>query len=107
MDKRQFVELWAPQVAKAARIGDWEPLIDYVENRMPITTELYEVLGEILKGELKRPNRRPPSSKIAQKSLGMAIAVALLKDKGQPTESAVTQISQEYRTSTRTVYRAM
>jgi len=97
--------------AERARLGDWEPLIDYMQSndsfRHPLTEELREVLTDILKGKLKRLRSRPLSTKSRQRVTEMYGLVFLLKRKGVSTASAVAEVAEKFKVNQKTVYRAM
>jgi len=97
--------------AERARLGDWRPLIDYMQSndfvRHPLTEELRDVLTKILKGELKRLRSRPLSTKSRQRVTEMYGLVFLLKRKGVSTASAVAEVAEKFKVNQKTVYRAM
>src|SRR5215204_2758688 len=97
--------------AERARLGDWRPLIDYIQSDDPfrhcLTEDLREVLTDILKGKLKRLRSRPLSTKSRQRVTEMYGLVLLLKRKGVSTESAVTEVAEKFKVNVKTVYRAM
>src|SRR5262249_41213856 len=39
--------------------GDWEPLISYIEDGGDINNEIRNFILDVLRGEVKRPKRRP------------------------------------------------
>ena len=103
--------LAASFAAERTRLGDWRPLIDYMQSndfvRHPLTEELRDVLTKILKGELKRLRSRPLSTKSRQRVTEMYGLVLLLERKGVSTESAVAEVAEKFKVNVKTVYRAM
>jgi hypothetical protein len=97
--------------AERARLGDWQPLIDYMQSndfsRHPLPEELRDVLTKILKGKLKRLRSRPLSTKSRQRVTEMYGLVLLLERKGVSTESAVAEVAEKFKVNVKTVYRAM
>ena len=90
-----------------ARVGDWAPLIEYLESDWPMTMKVRKVLAKILKGELKRPNNRAPKEKTSWKYQGIACMIGGLKFEGLPTTSIVAQVASSYKLSERTIYKVM
>ena len=108
MDEYQYVHDMAREAAARARVGDWGPLIRFLESdHLPVTKDLREVLTLIVQGDLKRSNNRPPKSATAEQQYQMAVAVDILKECKVATESAVAEVAARYKVSTGTVYRAM
>jgi hypothetical protein len=103
--------LSASFAAERARLGDWQPLIAYMQSndffRHPLAEELRDVLTKILKGKLKRLRSRPLSTKSRQRVTEMYGLVLLLEHKGMSTTSAVAQVAEKFKVKVKTVYRAM
>src|SRR4051812_42211871 len=83
--QRHLVEEWAARhsareeedyaawlAIEGVRIGNWHPLIKYLDAGYPLTDALREVLIKILRGELKRPNNRPISDETVRRSQEMS-----------------------------------
>ena len=103
--------LAASFAAERAHLGDWRPLIDYMQSndfvRHPLTEELRDVLTKNLKGELKRLRSRPLSTKSRQRVAEMHGLVLSLQHKGASRESAVAEVAERFKVNVKTVYRAM
>jgi hypothetical protein len=54
---------WEQVVLAWAQRGDWDALAEYILDGDEITREMREFLAEVLRGEKKRPKKRPQALK--------------------------------------------
>src|SRR5262245_9641435 len=66
----------------AAKAGDWEELASYIEREGEVTPAMRKFLAAVLRGEAKRPKRRPRTAAIRKRHLEIAALVFELKQRG-------------------------
>jgi len=103
-DDQIIVGWWESRALDGARVGDWAPLIEYLESGWPMTMDVRKVLAKILKSEMKKPNNRAPKEKTAWKHRSIASAIATLKFEGVPATRIIAQVADSHKVSGRTVY---
>ena len=100
-----FVDVLVPI---AIRHGDWQFLGWYVQDYGGVVTdELRKLLGDILKGKVKRPNNRATSTNAMIKHVSMAQRVAALRAGGCSATEAEGRVMERYGVDRRTVQRAV
>jgi hypothetical protein len=89
-----------------ARDGDWEFLAFYLETGQPITPDIRRFLCEVLRGERKRPENRPPLA--STRSREMEIAEFVMKQEGAgKRRGVIAEAEKKFRCSRSTVQRAL
>jgi hypothetical protein len=99
----------------AARAGDFEPLIRTLEEiivfpehdptfKTLLWPDMCRVLIKILKGEIRRPKKRPPDKFVAARRFFISFEVEYLKRQGESTEDAVAHAADRFHISARLVY---
>jgi hypothetical protein len=100
----------------AARAGDFEELITILNSIIGFAEEdptfetllspdMCRVLIKILKGEIRRPKKRPPDKLVAARRFFISFEVEYLKRHGMPIEAAVAAAAEQFGVSTRLVYK--
>jgi hypothetical protein len=91
---------------EAARRGDWDALIDYLERGFEVTPAIREFLVAVLRDEAKRPKRsRPHKARTLTAQLEPAALVFHLKNKG--ARDPIKQTAEKLGLEERAVHRAV
>ena len=93
-------------VLLAARDGDWGSLALYLEAGEPVTPDIRKFLIEVLRGDRKRPNNRPPSANTRTREYEIAEFVMKLEDAGK-RRGVIAAAETEFHCSRGTVQRAL
>ena len=93
-------------VWQARERGNWDDLAAYIaEDATPITREIRDLLVDIIKGDLKRPKRRPDKSLVRDSKL--MHAVLELELHGWKRTAAIRKVHEESGESESTIKRAL
>jgi hypothetical protein len=84
--------------------GDWDALADGLE-RFPPTPAIWEFIFKVLRGEVKRKKKRPPSVKVRTRYLEIAAFVFDLRQKG--IKDFIRQASEFFEIDAKAVGRAV
>jgi hypothetical protein len=100
------------RIVAAAEAGDFtqliwilESMIDPAEDPTSLTPNMCRVLIKILKGEIRRPKKRPRDKVAAVRRFFISFEVEYLKRHGMPTEAAVAAAAEQFGVSVRLVYK--
>jgi hypothetical protein len=93
-------------VLLSAREGDWGSLALYLEAGQPVTPDIRKFLGEVLRGDRKRPNNRPHSASIMAREYEIAEFVMKQEDAGK-RRGVIAEAEKKFRCSRSTVQRAL
>jgi hypothetical protein len=99
---------WAQPVLAWAERGDWDTLAKYILDGDEITREIREFLAAVLRGEKKRPKRRPPTLGHLMGPGGALERVWFfisLVDQGEKRDRAINQTAEKYGLDRRTIER--
>jgi hypothetical protein len=89
----------------AAERHDWQELATYIASGREITPEIKKFIVAVLRGEVKRPKKRPPSSAAAARHLDVATFVYLARRFG--IKNATQKAAQKYNLDHRSVQRLL
>ena len=92
-------------VWQARERGNWDYLAGYLDAEGVITPEIRTLLAHIVRGDLKKPKRRPDKDLVAAARLCMAVLE--LEERGWTRKMAVYDVARIYNTSQSTVKRAL
>jgi len=86
---------WVTRVVlEFARQGNWEVLADHISSGAPLNIEVRKFMAGVLRGQIKRPNKRPPTVEAGRKQYLLAEQVVLHKSKGLGTTAAVNAVAE-------------
>ena len=89
-----------------ARDGDWESLAFYLEGGRPVTPNIRKFLGEVLRGERKRPKNRHHLASTLTREMEIAEFVMKQEDAGK-RRGVIAEAEKKFRCSRSTVQRAV
>jgi hypothetical protein len=89
----------------AAERHDWQELARYIASGGEITPEIKKFIAAVLRGEVKRPKKRPPSGPAADRHRDVATFVYLARRFG--IKNATQKAAQKYNLDHRSVQRLL
>jgi hypothetical protein len=89
----------------AAKRHDWQELASYIASGAEITPEIRKFVAAVLRGEVKRPKKRPLSSTVSSRHHDVATFVFLARRLG--IKNATQKAGQNYNLGHRSVQRIL
>jgi hypothetical protein len=106
-DRVSIRDQYVAEIIARTRAGDFDILVNYLEQRGEMTALLYDLLLAIIRGDVKRRRGQKPDPDVRWRDFHIYFDVILLGGDGVPTEAAVAETAAKYGVSQRTVYNAL